>query len=102
MFARFLQLVIQYHMQYIFSYICKFLHVSTVEDFRFVNFRIYLVALGTFAIATDAFVIAGILPAIAHSFHVTVGTAGQLVTVYALLYGFGAPLLAALLAPFSR
>jgi DHA1 family inner membrane transport protein len=72
------------------------------ESFRFVNFRIYLVALGTFAIATDAFVIAGILPAIARSFHVTVGTAGQLVTIYALLYGFGAPLLAALLAPFSR
>ncbi len=66
------------------------------------NFRIYLVALGTFAIATDAFVIAGILPEIAQSFHVTIGTAGQLVTVYSLLYGFGAPVLAAVLAPFSR
>lgn len=65
------------------------------------NFRIYLVALGTFAIATDAFVIAGILPEIAQSFHVTIGIAGQLVTVYSLLYGFGAPLLAAVLAPFS-
>ncbi|WP_165423178.1 MFS transporter [Ktedonosporobacter rubrisoli] len=66
------------------------------------NFRIYLVALGTFTIATDAFVIAGILPEMAQSFHVTIGTAGQLVTVYSLLYGFGAPLLAAVLAPFSR
>ena len=66
------------------------------------NFRLYLVALGTFTIATDAFVIAGILPEIAQSFHVTIGTAGQLITVYSLIYGFGAPLLAALLAPFSR
>jgi DHA1 family inner membrane transport protein len=67
-----------------------------------VNFRIYVVALGTFAIATDAFVIAGILPEMAQSFHVTLSTAGQLVTVYSLIYGLGAPLLAAFLAPFSR
>lgn len=65
------------------------------------NPRIYLVVLAAFAINIDNFAMAGILPEIAQSFHVTLGVAGQLVTVYALTYGFGAPLLAALLAPLS-
>lgn len=54
-----------------------------------------VVAVGTFAIGTDAFVIAGVLPGIAHDQHVTVGAAGLLVTVFALTYGLAAPLLTA-------
>src|SRR5579884_1312050 len=61
------QFVILYYINGTFFRSLYVLHAHR-EDFRFVNFRIYLVALGTFAIATDAFVIAGILPAIAQSF----------------------------------
>jgi len=66
-----------------------------------VNPRIYLCVLATFAINTDNFAIAGILLEISRSFHVPLGIAGQLVTVYALTYGLGAPLLAVFLASFS-
>jgi DHA1 family inner membrane transport protein len=59
------------------------------------NARIYLLALGTFALGTDLFVIAGVLPAIAHDRTVSIETAGLLVTVFSLTYGFGAPILAA-------
>jgi predicted MFS family arabinose efflux permease len=59
------------------------------------NPRIYLLALGTFALGTDLFVIAGVLPAIAHEHAVSIDTAGLLITVFSLMYGFCAPVLAA-------
>src|ERR1700674_44481 len=59
------------------------------------NPRIYLLALGTFALGTDLFVIAGVLPTIAHEQAVSVDTAGLLITFFSLMYGFCAPVLAA-------
>jgi MFS transporter, DHA1 family, inner membrane transport protein len=67
-----------------------------------VNRRLLVLALGTFAIGTDAYVIAGILPRVAGSFDVTVAAAGQLVTVYALVYGLLTPVMAAFTAHWSR
>jgi len=64
--------------------------------------RIFLLALGTFAIGTDVFVIAGILPAIARDLAVPVEAAGQIVTLYALTYALGSPLLAAVTAPWRK
>ena len=46
---------------------------------------IYL-ALGTFAIGTEGFMIAAILPSIADSLSVSVQMAGQLVTVFTLVF----------------
>lgn len=66
------------------------------------NPRIFLLALGTFALGTDAFVMAGVLPAIGHDLNITVDTAGQLVTIFSLTYGLGAPLLAALTSSIGR
>src|SRR5579864_4687815 len=66
------------------------------------DMRIYLLALGTFALGTDVFVIAGILPMIAGDLGVSVEAAGQMVTVYALTYALGSPILAALTAQWRR
>lgn len=66
-----------------------------------INPRIFLLALGMFALGTDAFVIAGVLPVIAHETGVQEALAGQLVTVFSLVYGLGAPLLAVLTARWS-
>jgi MFS transporter, DHA1 family, inner membrane transport protein len=66
------------------------------------DIRIYLLALGTFAIGTDVFVIAGILPMIAGDLGVSIEAAGQMVTVYALTYALGSPILAALAAQWRR
>lgn len=62
----------------------------------------FVLALGAFAVGTDAFVIAGLLPAISTSLHVPVGAAGQLVSVFSLAYALLSPVLAALTARWSR
>lgn len=59
-------------------------------------------AFGTFAVGTDAFVIAGVLPSIADTLHVTPAAAGQLVTVFSLAYAILTPILGALTAEWSR
>ena len=66
------------------------------------NPRIILLALGMFALGTDAFLVAGVLPVIAHETGVSEGLVGQLITVFALTYGLGAPVLAAITAHWPR
>ncbi|MER8028852.1 MFS transporter [Streptomyces bauhiniae] len=61
-----------------------------------------VLALGTFAVGTDAFVIAGLLPDISDSLGVSVGAAGQLVSVFSLAYALLSPVLAALTSHWSR
>jgi MFS transporter, DHA1 family, inner membrane transport protein len=65
-------------------------------------FRILVLAIGTFALGTDAFVISGILPDIAHQLTISVDLAGQLVTVFSLTYALGAPVLATLAGNVAR
>ncbi|MBB5122048.1 MFS transporter [Streptomyces eurocidicus] len=61
-----------------------------------------VLALGTFAVGTDAFVIAGLLPEISDSLDVSVGAAGQLVSVFSLAYALLSPVLATLTSRWSR
>jgi predicted MFS family arabinose efflux permease len=67
-----------------------------------VNFHLLVLALGTFAIGTDAYVVAGILPAVARSLDVSVAAAGQFVTVYSFTYAVLTPLIATLTAHWPR
>jgi DHA1 family inner membrane transport protein len=67
-----------------------------------INPRIILLALGMFALGTDAFIVAGVLPVIAKETGVTEGLVGQLITVFSLTYGLGAPILAALTHRWPR
>ena len=55
--------------------------------------RLLPLALATFAVGTDGFVIAGLLPSIADDLDVSIPTAGQLVTVFALVFAVAAPVL---------
>lgn len=64
--------------------------------------RLLVLTLGTFAIGTDSFVIAGVLPEIARSLDVGIGVAGQLVTAYALTYALLTPVLAAATGRWRR
>jgi predicted MFS family arabinose efflux permease len=63
---------------------------------------VFWLALGAFAIGTEGFVIAGLLPSIATDLGITVSAAGQLVTVYALAYAVGSPILVAALNNVDR
>jgi DHA1 family inner membrane transport protein len=73
-----------------------------VEGQERMNPRIILLTLGMFALGTDAFIVAGVLPVIAHETGVTEGLVGQLVTAFSLTYGLGAPMLAALIGSWPR
>jgi predicted MFS family arabinose efflux permease len=64
--------------------------------------RLLVLALGMFAMGTDNFVVAGILPSVAASLDTSVSLAGQMVTVYALSYAVGAPVMAALAGGWPR
>ncbi|MEU5028840.1 MFS transporter [Streptomyces milbemycinicus] len=64
--------------------------------------RLLLLALGTFAVGTDSMVMAGILGLISRDLDVSVPTAGQMVTVFALAYALLAPVLASLTARWPR
>ena len=63
---------------------------------------LYLLALGMFAIGTESFMIAGLLPGIAADLGVGEASAGQLVTAFALTYALGGPLLAIATASLPR
>ncbi len=63
---------------------------------------IYFLALGSFAIGTEGFMVSGLLPVIAKDLSVSISGAGQLVTAFALAYAISSPVLAALLSGFDR
>ena len=55
-----------------------------------------------FAIGTDGYIIAGLLPEIAELSDVTISTAGQLITAFALVYAAASPVLASLFGNLDR
>ncbi|WGR72616.1 MULTISPECIES: MFS transporter [unclassified Bradyrhizobium] len=63
---------------------------------------VFWLALAAFAIGTEGFVIAGLLPGIAADLQISVSAAGQLVTAYALTYAVGSPILAVTLNNVDR
>lgn len=64
--------------------------------------RVSFLALGTFAVGTDAFVVAGFLPEMANELGVTEAAAGYSVTVFAICYAVFSPLLATITATVPR
>lgn len=64
--------------------------------------RTLVLALGTFAVGTDAFALAGFLPDAATSLDVSTAAAGQAVTVFAVAYAVASPVVATLTARVPR
>lgn len=48
--------------------------------------ELLILSIGTFTLGVDGFVLSGLLPQVAASLHVPVSAAGQLTTVFALVY----------------
>jgi len=63
---------------------------------------VLMLALGAFALGTDAFVISGVLPKIASDLGVTLPQAGLLITVFSGVYAFAAPVMAVVTGTISR
>jgi predicted MFS family arabinose efflux permease len=64
--------------------------------------RMILLSLASFAIGTEGFMIAGILPTLAQYFNVSLSAAGQLVTIFSLVYAIGSPILATLTGRWDK
>jgi len=58
--------------------------------------RVYLLAIGMFALGIDAYIVAGLLPGISHTLSVSEEQAGLCVAVFMLSYAISAPVLATL------
>lgn len=56
----------------------------------------------SFILGTSEFVIVGILPDIASGINVSLTMAGNLISVFALSYAIGTPLMAAFISPYNR
>ncbi len=63
---------------------------------------LYWLALGTFAIGTEGFMIAALLPTVAADLRVAVAHAGLLVSIFALAYATSSPILTTLTARLDR
>ncbi|MGK5497892.1 MFS transporter [Streptomyces sp. URMC 125] len=59
---------------------------------------VHLLGLGAFALGLDAYVTAGLLPAIADDFGTSVSATGQMVTAFTLAYAIASPVFATLLS----
>jgi MFS transporter, DHA1 family, inner membrane transport protein len=75
---------------------------AALPDSRSSRLPLFALALASFGIGTTEFVIMGLLPDVASDLHVTIPTAGLLVTGYALSVAFGSPFLAVATAKMDR
>lgn len=66
------------------------------------NLGILMLAIGMFVVGTVELVFAGVLKLISVDLGVSVATAGQLVTIYAVIYAIGTPILITLTSRIER
>src|SRR5690625_1491534 len=67
-----------------------------------VNFRVYILATATVIVGLVELIVGGILPVIATDLNISIGSAGQLITVFALVYAISGPVLLSLTAKVER
>ncbi|MCY8522678.1 MFS transporter [Bacillus atrophaeus] len=66
------------------------------------NFKVFLLAASTIAVGLVELIVGGILPQIAKDLHISIVSAGQLISVFALGYAISGPLLLAVTAKIER
>lgn len=66
------------------------------------NLKVIILAISAVAVGLVELIVGGILPTIAHDFGISIGTAGQLITVFALVYAISGPVLLVLTSKMER
>ncbi|WP_102275282.1 MFS transporter [Cytobacillus massiliigabonensis] len=66
------------------------------------NLKVFILALSTVAVGLVELVVGGILPTIADDFNISLSAAGQLITVFALIYAIAGPVLLVLTSKVER
>ncbi|WP_435920924.1 MFS transporter [Paenibacillus sp. DYY-L-2] len=64
--------------------------------------KIYVLAIVSFLVGTSEYIISGILDKIAEDLDITLAAAGQLITIFSLVYAVGTPILMALSGRLDR
>jgi predicted MFS family arabinose efflux permease len=80
----------------------QFVAYMNTQSSNFPRAALLWLAAGAFAVGTEGFMIAGMLPSIASDLGTTVAAAGQLVTVFAFAYAISSPVLTALTGSINR
>lgn len=66
------------------------------------NFRVYILAISTVIVGLVELIVGGILPVIAEDLGVSLGGAGQLITVFAIVFAISGPVLLSLTSRVER
>ncbi|MFP9129358.1 MFS transporter [Niallia sp. BSM11] len=66
------------------------------------NLKVFILAISTVAVGLVELIIGGILPTIADDFNISLSTAGQLISVFALVYAVSGPVLLVLTSKIER
>ncbi|WP_226669785.1 MFS transporter [Metabacillus litoralis] len=66
------------------------------------NVKVFILALSTVAVGLVELIVGGILPTIANDFNISLSSAGQLITVFALIYAVAGPVLLVLTNKIER
>lgn len=66
------------------------------------NVKVYILAAAAVTVGLVELIVGGILPTIADDLHISLGSAGQLITIFALVYAISGPVLLSLTGKFER
>ena len=72
------------------------------ESWFHMNFKVIILAISAVSVGLVELIVGGILPTIAKDLDISIGTAGQLITVYALVYAIAGPVLLVLTSKLER
>ena len=73
-----------------------------LKDQKAASLRVLVLALATFAVGTGTFIVTGLLGGVARDLSVSVGTAGHLITLFAVAFAILSPVLVATTAHVGR
>ena len=66
------------------------------------NFRVYILAIAAFVVGTVELIIGGTLDLVANDLGVSISAAGQLITIFSVVFALSGPVLLALTGKFER
>lgn len=66
------------------------------------NYKVFILALSTVAVGLVELIIGGILPTIADDLNISLGSAGQLITIFALVFAISSPILLVMTSKMER
>ena len=76
--------------------------VTKIESVKDLNFRVYILAIAAFVVGTVELIIGGTLDLVANDLGVSISAAGQLITIFSVVFALSGPVLLALTGKFER